>query len=825
MYRNLILVAFMIFVNSVSFAQNTLNDSLLAYKLFAPYQNYFQQNREWVYTHFNKSAYLQGDDVWFANYILNPSDKHLSTATTKLYVELWSPEKVLLSRKILFVEAGVTNHFIHLSDTLAPGTYCFRTYTNWMRNFYPENDFNTFITVLGHEKVFSDELIVKHFIKSVDQKGQKELISIPDTIPDYDIQFLPESGTFLEGVNNVFGLKAIDPNGKGVRITGKVNTADNQEITTFSTNETGMDKFIIPQATSGQYLAKVTLPDGTTRELQLPKTAPEGVIIHVYPYRTDVVWIKVLTNETTHQLNKRYFLVLHANGKLFNAFRFDFSKENAIQLKVIKKNLCSGIVCATVFDENLVPVAERIFYNQDSTARGNLSVKVTQLAHDSLNLNVFITDSLIMTQHAKLSISVLPGESHLNNFNNSLLAESVLRPALRGNIEKSNSYFEKNDFEHAVAIDNLFLTQGWRKYDWPVILKDTVPNFVYNFENGFTVEGQVKNWLRNKPEQKSQITLISPKNNLVLWAQADIEGKYKFDRLYLTDSTWVIASASNNKGQNMNRVLQMSIPESFMGIPNFKPMVFTLANKSKEIIGDLPQLTKETILLKEVTIKSKKKSPFADNPFVGLMDHTVTLTKENYRQFSDMQMLLESHFFIRVEKTEGEYHFDMGRGTRSISQNASEPIMMIDGVKVRDPRDILEFPIELVEAVAVNKSGFGQGMGGSAGMITIKSRTTPLFGNIADPTNVKRIAVNGYAPPVKYFEPKYVIPPTSSDYEKYATVFWKPDLVIDSTSTASFRFYAPPSVHTIAVRIEGISPEGKIFLREQKIDIQGRENK
>ena len=822
MMRNLILVALLTFVNSVSFAQNTLNDSLLADKLFAPYENYFHQNREWVYTHFNKSAYVQGDDVWFANYILNPSDKHLNPATTKLYVELWSPEKVLLSRKILFVEAGAANHFIHLSDTLAPGSYCFRTYTNWMRNFYPENDFNTFITVLGHEKVFSDELIVKHFIKSVDQKGQKELITIPDTLPDYDIQFLPESGSFLEGANNVFGLKATDPNGKRVRITGKVYTADNQEITSFSTNETGMDKFIIPQATSGQYLAKVTLPDGTTHELQLPKAAPAGVIIHVYPYRTDAVWIKVLTNETTHQLNKRYFLVLHANGKLFNAFRFDFSKENAIQMKVIKKNLSSGIVCATVFDENLVPVAERIFYNQDTTARGTLSVKATQLAHDSLNLNVFIRDSLITTQHAKLSISVLPGESHLNNFNNSLLAESVFRPALRGNIENPNSYFEKNDFEHAVAIDNLLLTQGWRKYDWPIILKDTVPNFVYRFESGFTVEGQVKNWLRNKPEQKSQVTLISPKNNLVLWSQADIEGKYKFDRLYLTDSTWVIASASNNKGQNMNRVLQMSIPESFMGIPNIQPTINPLANKSKEIIGDLPQLTKETILLKEVTIKSQKKSPFADNPSVGLMARTLTLTKENYRQFSDMQMLLESHFFIRVEKIGGEYHFNMGRGVKSVSLTPGEPIMNIDGVRVRNPRDIIEFPIDLVESIAVDKSGSGGGMGGSEGSITIKSRTTPLFGNIADPTNIKRIAVNGYAPPTKYFEPKYVIPPTSSDYEKYATVFWKPDLVIDSTNTAGFRFYVPQTVNTIAVRIEGISLKGKIFLLEQKIEIPGR---
>jgi len=316
--------------------------------------------------------------------------------------------------------------------------------------------------------------------------------------------------------------------------------------------------------------------------------------------------------------------------------------------------------------------------------------------------------------------------------------------------------------------------------------------------------------------------LLSPKNNLVLWSQADNAGKYKFEDLYLNDSTWVIASVSNNKGHNMNRVLQMTIPESFLSIPDIQHTLNPLANKSKEIIGDLPQLTKGTILLKEVTIKSQKKNSFTDNPYVGLMDRTLTLTKENYRQFSDVQMLLESHFFIRVEKIDGEYHFNMGRGVKSVSQTPGEPVMNIDGVRVRNPRDIIEFPIDLVESVAVDKSGSGGGTGNSEGSIAIKSRATPLFEDIADPMNIKRIAVNGYAPPTKYFEPKYVIPPTSSDYEKYATIFWKPDLIIDSTNNSSFRFFVPKRIKTIALRIEGISPDGKIYLHEQKIEIPGR---
>ena len=823
MMRNLILVALLTLVNSVSFAQMNLNDSLLGNKLFAPYEKYFNQEREWVYTHFNKSAYIQGDDIWFTSYVINPENKLPNLATSKLYVELWSPEKKLIVRKILYVEKGYANNYIHFPDSLAPGSYCFRAYTNWMRNFYPENDLNTPITVLGHDKAFGNELVMKHFNKSADNKGQSELSITSDSITGYDIQLLPESGTFLEGVDNVFGIKALDQYGKGVRISGKVFSADNQEINSFSTNESGMSNIIIRKASDQQYIAKVTLPDGTLRELKFPKAEHEGVIIHLDVPVTDIIGIQVHTNETTRQLNKQYLLMIHANGVLFNAFRVDFSKENTLGKKISKKKLGKGIVYATLFDENLIPVAERIFYNQNTTLRGNLTININQRANDTLNMKINIPDSFMRSQMTVLSIAVLPGETHLNHFINSLHAESLLRPVLRGNIENPNSFFEKNDIEHSVAIDNLLLTQGWRKYEWPTILKNSSSKFTYPFEEGFIVEGEVKNWQKNKPEKRSQITLLSTPNNLVMWTPTDSLGKYLFDKLTLNDSTWVIVSAMNSKGQNTNRELQSSIRESFMGIPDIQPELIS-PEKPKEIIGDIPRLTKGTILLKEVTVKSQKRNPFANDINVGLMDNMFQLTKENFRQFSDMEMLLSSKFFVRTEITAyGEFHFNLGRGTKSFSQNASEPLLIIDGVKMSNPQDILNFPLELVDAVAVNKDGFGLGMEGAAGMISIRSRMKPLFEDRDEASNIKRLLVNGYAPPVKYFEPKYVIPPTSSDYEKYATVFWKPDLVIDSTNTAAFRFFVPQTLHTIAVRIEGISLEGKIFLHEQKIDIPGRE--
>lgn len=806
MKNTTILNVLLILVNLSSYAQNTIDDPILVNKLFKSYDSSFSKDREWIYTHFNKSTYIAGDDIWFTSYVLNPVSKKLNDSTSKLYVELWSPDRQLISRKILLVEAGTANHYIHLADSLMPGTYCFRAYTNWMRNFYEEKDFNTAITILRTDKPQGI---------GVNLSAQREKNPEPTNKLNYDIQFLPESGHFLEGVNNIFGVKATDQYGRGIRVTGKVLNDQNQELMSFSTNSLGLGNIAIAEASNQQYIAKVCLPDETICELQLPKTEPKGLIMHINPYLKDVVWLNIQTNEATRQLNKSYHVLIHANGIVFSHYHIRFSKESMVQFKINKKEIPTGILYATLFDENLTPIAERLFYNQDTLKRGKLTINTEVLPNDSINLKIAIRDSLNNPEIAKLSVSILPGETVFNHFSNSLLSESILRPVLRGTIENPNWYFETNNAEHTIAIDNLLLTQGWRKYDWPEILKDTVHKFAYPFENAFTIKGSVKNWIKNKTEQKSIVTILSPQNNIMLLTPVDSTGAFKIEKAYLADSTWVTAVATSDKRKDWNRVIQMSIPEAILGAPEFKQIIIPSDSKS-EIADNIPNLTKGVVRLKEVVIKATKRKPFEGNIYAVNGCKIFEITKENHNQFSSVELLLQTEFNVRTERSEGDtYHFDLGRGLR-------DPIMLIDGVRVSNPKEILNFPIELIEAVAVNKSGAGAGIGGMKGVLIIKTRTRLLQYDSPESTNKTHLMVKGYAVPTQYFEPKYLIQPGTIEYDKYATIFWKPELVTDSKSRASFRFSVPKEIKSVTIRAEGISVEGITFLHEQKIVLQDR---
>ena len=793
-------------------AQKTLTEEAIKSGLLTPYHNYFSADREMVYTQFNKSRYLTGDDIWFTCWVLNPSSKLLSYNTTKLYVEIWSSDKKMISRKILNVKGGSASNFIHVADTLVPGTYCFRAYTSWMRNFYQDKDYNVPLTIVGPtvKKLKTTSSIAP--VKDVPLVGTIQ----PTPLPDYDIQFLPESGHFIEGINNVFGVKITDAYGHGVKATGKVLDAANNEIASYATTELGMANFIITETQNTAYWSTIVLPDGNTRKVKLPLAEKQGVAINVNSGLENVVLIQLQNNPVERALNRSYFLMIHANGVMYTNYKINFSASPLRQFVLKKSDLGNGIIYATLFNDELKPIAERLFYNQNKTLKGKLSFQSSALSNDTVMLTVKASDSLSVNQAAKLSFSVLPTGTQMNDFKASLMSESRLRPALRGEIENPDYYFVKNDSTHLVALDNLMMIQGWRKYDWQEITqtKDSVL-YTYPKENGFIINGSIKNWLKNKAESKSRIVLLSPQNNIMTISPVDIDGKFHFANLYLKDSTRIVAAASAVKGADWNRLLETTIPETLLDVPDFnqpyKPFI-----KQDTTNDKIPDLTKGVIRLGEVLVTAKRKDPFPKIVF-SMQSRQYQFTKENCYDYRTVEQLLKIYFGVEV-KTDiftGRITIEGGKKDAIFDDPSQihEDKIFLDGERIKDPTLALFLPREMVDLIVVD-----------VGQIAITTRSTPIIQTNGEGTNMNMLVVKGYAAPKEFFEPRYLITPENPDYSKYATLYWKPDVITDTTGTTTFKFYVPHSIQTINIRAEGINLEGLIYLHNEKLALSGREN-
>lgn len=774
--------------------------------LIMPYLNFFSLPREQVYTHFNKSCYLPGDDIWFKCYVFNPKKKLPSLITNNLIVEIYYPNGKLLDQKILFVNQGVADNVIHLGANSPAGKYTFRAYTSWMRNYDELTQATTYLTVVG----------------------QTEMDTLKEEGIKYDVQFLPESGTLLEGYLNKVGIKAINPNGKGVKLSGDIIDQKGTIVKSFELNHLGMGSMLINAFPDSKFSCRVNLPDGRKAFYSFPSTETKGVIAQVSQFRNKIM-IKISTNrQTLLEREQLFYLMIHDNGKVvqITSFRLSPGKTDCL-FTYNREDLLNGVNCFTIFNGNYEPVAERLFYVSNSSILGKVKFDPL-IKRDTIAIIATTFNPEGNPTKANLSFSVLPEGTASNIFSNNLLAEVLLKSGLSGNIENPAYYFEESDPVRQNDLDNLLLTQGWRKYSWKEIL-DTVPRELkYDFEKGYTLNGQVRSVLGNKPLQNCQISLFSMENRIYEVVETDSLGNFTFPNYYISGLSNIFISALNQRGKDWN----MDIISTLNPVYSADSIIAKPNNNYLQIpvIDTFPvQLLSGDILLDEIKIVAKKREQPTTSKLYGAFNgKTVEITEKKYTKYANIEDLLNKEFNVTrvffpldsLSQVGGGYVLSINRGLNSIHCQGGA-LVIVDDLPLSNSLDLLNFNISEIESMTVDKTGFGIGVRGANGAIIVKTRTSMHYEN---QSSTKMIKVKGYSNPVAYYTPKYDFEPPNPFYMKYATVFWDPNVVTDSTGIDTVKFKIPMGLNSVVVRVEGMAEDGTVFLENWKIDKSGLPN-
>ncbi len=601
-------------------------------------------------------------------------------------------------------------------------------------------------------------------------------------------------------------------------MTGEITSNNNDSIASFKLDQKGMSEFAINPSAGTTYKASIKLPNGKEQTVNLPEVESHGIIASVNTLLKNRIVVEVKSNSNTIGDGRMLYMMLHNNGNVYKTLTAKLTPvQTEASFSVERSELGNGVNCLTVFDKNFKPVAERLFFNKIREVREPIEIW-QEIINDSVQFSLKIKNDSIKHLFSTLSLSVLPEGTISNKFTNSLLADVLLKSGIKGEIENPGYYFEKDDSEHQRAMDLLLLTQGWRKYAWNELLTKR-NDLSYAFEKGFTISGVVKKWIGGKEDPGSRVSIISPENHVFGINNVDTKGRFSFPNLNLTDSLRVMVSASNAKGKNWNQTLQADLepyykPDSAIKV---KPFV---RFKTETAVSDEPplKLLAGVIQLPEVTVTAERKKPaFEGSPYVSMMDKSVEITKENYNRYTSLEKLLLTEFNVRLTiDPEGNYNLDMGR-----AQKTAKPRLYIDDIQAPDLNYLAMYSIDQIEAVSVNKDG--NAITGDGGALIIKTRKTLIDWGSGTAANMKNFLVKGYAPPEIYYTPKYLQTPESEAYQKYASIFWKPDIYVDSTGVTSFRFSVPLEINAVIVRTEGISNDGAIYFDERKMAIKREE--
>lgn len=896
---------------------------------------------EKLYVQTDKPAYLTGDTLRLKAYLLNGHYLGPSALSGILYVELDNEAGKNIKRLMLPVSYGQAWADMPLDTAdVKQGNYTLRAYTNWMRNFGDDYIFKKNITVSGHRsnpvivnslfkktgnqvegelqlrlldgrlvsfkdveiKLMSGKKNVSKDKLTTDPNGKIKLnfvmpespeplsikamvagnaeLTIPVTLPraeNIDVQFMPEGGALLAGIQSKVGIKAIGEDGKGINVSGKIYNSKGEEVGIINTAYKGMGSFDFTPQAGESYTAKL---NGINKSYPLPPVNLAGTSFSIIAKHPDSLTLHI---QSTQSGNINYYLIGQARGVVCYAEPVSLSK-GKITKSIAKTLFPTGIARFTLLNSVQQPVNERIaFIDHKDELRFNIQPnKANYTMRDSIALSVNVTDKNGKPVQGSFSMAVTDNSQvEVDSLGDNILANLLLTSDLKGEIEHPGYYFTGNK---DVELDNLLLTQGWVGYDWKEVLSPERKPLAYQPEKEFIISGKVTNAF-GKPIEKSPIVLLISKPLIALDTLTDREGRFVFRNIWPVDTAIFKLQARNKNNKEFNVGITMD-EQTF---PEFKPdpstptpwyvnTDTTLLRNANSAIAE--QKAKddykgEGTQLKQVEIKAKKVVKGSKN-LNGPGEADLVLDEKDMLKAGKISLTDLLNEKITGIQEEGMWRPSPSAGARPMSymlygkrisfvfdgidiDKFFFPSMLDDDIRLANLKGIEKqrmkeriysnerkayiksllnyytaedvIGVEMMFNPKYNSSYASVAIMGPNGVytpnfdthvyieITTRTKHGPFMKVTPGTYLYKPLA---FTLPKQFYSPKYTVnnKTTAIGTDMRSTIFWEPNIITDANGKATVSFYSADKAADYSVIVEGTDMSGGLGFGKKEIKLK-----
>lgn len=773
---------------------------------------------EKIYLQTDRDYYSQGDNIWFKAYIVEDPDLLLSYNSMNLHVELISSHAEIIESRIIRIEGGLGKGDIRLPDTLSPGVYIIRAYTNYMRNFADIQIFEKALMIFSSsgKVAVKNDSVIKHSIS-------------------YDVKFFPEGGSLVNNVTGSISFKATDETGKGCNVSGDVFSSKGEQVSFFRTTYKGMGRFNIKPSEGLNYYALIKTPDGKTLRKDLPQSFSSGFTLNVSDYQNNKPLITIRTNPSTltSLTDQVHFINVSAHKRVFSTLGFNINNSLITSFRLSLDDLPEGIIQLTLINSDGLPLCERLIFN----CRKNLSLEVSTdkpvyRTREKVSVKLSLKSDSAISDRTFLSMSAAETSFLLNNSwsNPTISSWFLLESDIRGTVEDPAYYFDLDNPDRISNLDLLLCTQGWRDFKWKY------ENQVFRPEYGITISGIVTKVITENPMQNAVVTSIlrKEKNELMLTSSTDSTGLFSFEEVDFSGDARLIATAVSEKDSPAGNLIIDTLgyhPEKILNERAGSRLSLTRDLIPEEELSEtehsyivrkntgLKLMLSDTIQLGEVKIVARKKEASSENYVIksayavqrvapGIPDVTINITPRDERFTNFRDIIRKGVSGVKVENIN-----DLSASGIRIRGSSLEPLFMLDGITV--PYDMVAtFPVKWIDRIEIMKSGgiatsFGKGSEDDPkynGVISIISKpderreeTIPIF------HSVNRI-VKGYDVPRVFYSPDHSSVSTPDMPDLRSTLLWDPDITLIDNSTIDY--YNADIKGNVMIVVEGITLDG-----------------
>src|SRR5690606_35170675 len=308
--------------------------------------------------------------------------------------------------------------------------------------------------------------------------------------------FFPEGGDLISGIAKKVAFKAINSNGKSLKVKGKIIDSKKKEVVTFEDLGMGMGNFSLNPILGESYKAIVSFENGQEMTFDLPEVVENKINLVASAPEAEFLNVGLVTNDKYFNTiqNKPYYVFGQLNGHLIYAAQVSV-KSNSVSVRIPLTELPNGIMQVTLLTPDGTPVSERLVYVQPqklidiqvATDKPKYSRK--ELVSMKLNLDNHV-DSL----PANFSVSVIDQAKvpFDDDQDNGIISNILITSDIKGFVENPNYYFNSENENRLAALDALLLTQGFRRFDYKDLTQGKLPQVKFMPEQGISISGVLR---------------------------------------------------------------------------------------------------------------------------------------------------------------------------------------------------------------------------------------------------------------------------------------------------------------------------------------------
>lgn len=704
---------------------------------------------ESIYLQTSKGIYETEEDVWFKAYVLNSQSLIPSALDKTLYVELIHQESnTTVWQEKYEIENGFVYGHLYLQDSLLTGVYVLEAYS-------PHSIDKSTKEYYAVRKL---EILKKIALK------RKPVATNKDSIIDFET--FPEGGNLISGMRNKLAFKGVNSSGEPIFVSGTLFEND-VALLQFNSVHAGMGSLDFTPDINKRYHIELLEPI-KNKLYPLPQIKRGGITLRLIETTKEFLIFEI-TQNAKFPKGIIYFR-LQSRGVVYSTATAEL--KNNLKIKVPLKDLPQGIAEATLYNNNLVPICERLVYvNQDR----------------KLNIQALVSDEFNMREKASLKIKVTdqnkkPVVAHLGLSIYDKIYQNVLDPKnirthynlstqLNGRIFNPSYYFNENNKNRHEALDLLLLTQGWRKFVWNETNLNKNED-IHKILISDSIKGMVKAQKKRSKQPFEPPTLMAyvpDKKELFDFIDVDSLGQFTMTPKHLK---------MGEGGYVYLRMFTSNETKLHFGLKDFYFKTINSFRESIQLNYPLPNL----ILVEKDTMVHYIPASDVTQLDEVLIKTKIKLNRDKYLGKLDSIVRLEIIDYIAKPC-----------GTLNCPFHPYEP-----GFKLAIEGEVYS---RYVSTITVN--------GKSEEILEKVNYRKPKITDEYLMSRFNLIRTKGYYGKKEFYEPKYDQESMDDSFPDYRnTLLWNPSIITDENGEATIEFYCSDLNTKFIGTIEGVSGEG-----------------